>query len=218
MLKGQVFKEQIFESQIFAFFVDTFLNGKCGIGKYGNNMELSYSGSNVAIQNGVCCIKGRFLEEDSNTIIDAGTNTAYCRLVIEIDLSKENTEEFFLQGSYKILASPSAYPALTQTDIVQNNSGIYQYELASFTTSLNGITNFQDKRTFLDFDSIYEEIRKHIQAIDDESIFQLKPTILFKDKDGVNPANGIFLNDDSENYDSIEILCGKHLIKRPSMR
>ena len=32
-------------------------------------------------------------------------------------------------------------------------------------------------RTFLDFDSIYDEIRRHIQAIDDESIFALKSQI-----------------------------------------
>ena len=36
------------------------------------------------------------------------------------------------------------------------------------------ITDFQDMRTFIDFDDIYEEIRQHIQDIDDESIFVLK--------------------------------------------
>lgn len=29
MLKGHVYKEQIFDVDVFAYFVDTFLNGKC---------------------------------------------------------------------------------------------------------------------------------------------------------------------------------------------
>ena len=58
---------------------------------------------------------------------------------------------------------------MTQTNIVKNVSGIYQYELARFKTGSSGITNFQDMRTFLDFDSIYAQIEKenHIFDIDD---------------------------------------------------
>lgn len=60
---------------------------------------------------------------------------------------------------------------MTQTNIVKNVSGIYQYELARFRTGSSGITNFQDMRTFLDFDSIYEEIKKEIDNIKDGSAF-----------------------------------------------
>lgn len=175
MLKGQVFSRQLFENQIFALFIDTFLNGVNGVSdNYKNGMEVTYSGSNVTVDSGAVCIQGRFLEEDTSTTINAGTDTMYCKLVIEIDLDKTNTESSFLQASYKVIKSGSDYPALTQNNIVKNNAGIYQYELARFKTSANGITDFEDKRTFLDFDSIYDEINAHIQAIDDGSAFVFK--------------------------------------------
>ena len=166
MLKGHVFSKQLFENPIFAVFINTFLNGADGVSNnYKNGMAVTYSGSTVTIDSGVVCIQGRFLEEDTYSTISAGTNTAYCKLVIEIDLDKQNTESEFAQGSYKIITSTSGYPNLTQTNIVKNVSGIYQYELARFRTSASGITDFQDMRTFLDFTSIYAQITQEYQAV-----------------------------------------------------
>ena len=177
MLKGQVFANQLFENQIFALFINTFTNGKNGVSNnYKNSMALSYSGSNVTIGTGACLIQGRFLEEDTATTISAGTDNVYCKLVIEIDLDKSNTTDEFNQGYYKILKNSSTYPALTQTNIVKNNAGIYQYELARFRTSSSGITDFTDMRNFIDFDSIYDEIEEHIRDIDDGALFVLKTT------------------------------------------
>ena len=175
MLKGHVFAKQLFGNSIFALFINTFLNGKNGISKdYKNAMAITYSGSTINVDSGAICIQGRFLEEDTSTQLSAGTDTAFCKLVIEIDLDKQNTETDFLQGVYKIVKSASAYPSLTQTDIVKNNSGVYQYELARFKTTANGITEFADKRTFLDFNSIYAEIEQHIKDIDDGSPYLQK--------------------------------------------
>jgi len=175
MLKGHVFSHQLFESQIFALFINTFLNGEDGISNnYKNGMAVSYNGSDVTISSGAVCIQGRFSEEDSSTTLSAGTDNAYNKLVIEINLDEENTESDFAQGHYKIVTSTTGYPALTQNNIIKNNAGIYQYELARFRTSSNGISDFQDKRTFLDFNSLYTEIRNHIRAIDDEGIWLLK--------------------------------------------
>lgn len=166
MLKGHVFKEQIFGNQIFALFINTFLNGQNGVSNnYKNGMKVTTSGSTVTIQSGAVCIQGRFLEEDTSTPISTGTDTAYCKLVIEIDLDKQNTESQLSQASYKIVKSSSGYPNLTQNDIVKNNAGIYQYELARFKTSSSGITEFQDMRTFLDFDSIYSAIQTQFQSV-----------------------------------------------------
>ena len=166
MLKGHVFKEQIFGNQIFALFINTFLNGQNGVSNnYKNAMAVTYSGNSITIDSGAVCIQGRFLEEDTSTEIDAGTDNNYCKLVIEIDLDKQNTDELLNQASYKILKSSSGYPALTQNDIVKNNAGVYQYELARFKTSSSGISDFQDMRTFLDFDSIYEKIQTEYRTI-----------------------------------------------------
>ena len=169
MLKGHVFSKQIFGNPIFALFINTFLNGENGVSNnYKNGMKPTYSGSTVNIDSGAVCVQGRFLEEDTSTSVQAGTNSAYCKLVVEIDLDKQNTESEFNQASYKIVTSSSSYPTLTQTNIVKNNSGIYQYELARFKTSENGITDFKDMRTYLDFDSIFDEIRTNYNAVLEE--------------------------------------------------
>ena len=168
MLKGHVFSKQIFENPIFALWIDTLLDGKCGIGPYGQEMKITRSGNTITVADGTVCVRGRFIEEDTSTPITAGTDNAYCILVIEIDLDKENTESELNQVSYKIVKGTSSYPNLTQTDIVKNNAGIYQYELARFRTGSGGITDFQDKRTFLDFNSIYTQIQTEYRAILDE--------------------------------------------------
>lgn len=169
MLKGHVFSKQIFGHPIFALFINTFLNGENGVSNnYKNGMKPTYSGSTVNIDSGAVCVQGRFLEEDTSTSVQAGINSAYCKLVVEIDLDKQNTESEFNQASYKIITSSSSYPTLTQTNIVKNNSGIYQYELARFKTSENGITDFKDMRTYLDFDSIFDEIRANYNAVLEE--------------------------------------------------
>ena len=190
MLKGHVFKEQICGNQICALFINTFLNGKNGVSNnYKNGMKVTASGSTVTIQSGAVCIQGRFLEEDTSTPISTGTDTAYCKLVIEIDLDKQNTEQQLLQASYKIIKGSSNYPNLTQNDIVKNNAGVYQYELARFKTGAGGITDFQDMRTFLDFESIYDiiktefesvlgELEEELAGVEDGSAFVLKSSIL----------------------------------------
>lgn len=166
MLKGHVFTGQTFRSNMFALFINTFLNGQNGVSTdYKNGMEITYSGSTLTIQSGAVCIQGRLLEEDTSKDIATGTDNAYCKLVLEIDLDKENTETEFVQASYKIIKGTNSYPELTQTNIVKNNSGIYQYELARFRTTSNGITDFQDMRTFLDFESIYTGIIKMFENL-----------------------------------------------------
>lgn len=166
MLKGHVFSKQIFGNPIFALFINTFLNERDGVSNnYKNGMQITYSSSNVTIASGAVCIQGRFLEEDTGYTISAGTDTAYCKLVIEVNLDLQNTESQFNQARYKIVKSTSGYPNLTQTNIVKNNQGIYQYELARFKTNPGGITEFKDMRTFLNFKSIYDSIEKEYQNI-----------------------------------------------------
>lgn len=169
MLKGHVFSRQLFGNPIFALFINTFLNGANGISdNYKNGMELSHSGTNITVQSGAVCIQGRFVEEDSSTTIPVGTDVAFCKLVIEIDLDKQNTESELNQVEYKIIKGASAYPNLTQTNIVKNNAGVYQYELARFKNTGNGITDFQDMRTFLDFSSIYDAIQTEYRGVLEE--------------------------------------------------
>lgn len=165
MLKGHVFAGQVFGNQIFALFINTFLNGTNGVSNnYKEGMAITYSGSNIHIASGACCVQGRFLEEDSGKDITVDNDSQYCSLVLEINLDEANTEENFLQASYKIIKNSTNYPTLTQNDIVKNNSGTYQYELARFRTSASGITEFTDRRTFLNFESIYSYIEAQFKG------------------------------------------------------
>ncbi len=165
MLKGHVFKSQLFGNQIFALFIDTFLSQANGIVNHKNKMEVTRNGNTLIVNSGCVCVRGRFLEEDTTTEVQAGTDAAYCKLVVEIDLDKQNTQTEFNQATYKIVKSTTSYPQLTQTDIVANDKGIYQYELVQFRTSASGITDFVDKRTYLDFNSIYSQIKEEYRAI-----------------------------------------------------
>lgn len=160
MLKGQVFSNQLFESHMFALFINTFVNGTNGIPEhYKNGMEVTYSGSNISIGTGAILIQGRLLEEDTGTILNAGTDPLYCKLIIEIDLDKVNTQSDFEQAYYSIITDINNYPTLHGSDIVNNVSGKYQYELAQFRTTASGITDFIDRRTFLDIEALYQTLR-----------------------------------------------------------
>lgn len=170
MINGYVFKNQTFPSEIFALFQNTFLDGAEGIiSGYKDSMPVTYNGSNVSIGSGVCCIQGRFLGEDSSTTIDAGTNTLYNILVITINLDRDNSTTELNQCYYEIVTSSSGYPTLTHDDIINTNSGEYQFELARFQTNASGIYNFVDKRTFLDYDSIFENLRARSTATQSEN-------------------------------------------------
>ena len=178
MLKGHVFSNQTFSNNIFALFMNTFLAGQNGIiNGYKNSMNVTYSGSSVTVASGALCVQGRFLEEDSSRTIDAGTNTLYCKLVLTINLTRENTSSTFNQGYYEILTSASGYPNLTQNNIVNTGTGVYQYELARFRTGLSGITDFVDKRTFLDFNSIYEELEQQSTLATKSEVEELDTTL-----------------------------------------
>lgn len=167
MIKGDVFDKQYFPSNTFALFINTFLDSKCGIiNGYKNSMSMTNTTNQITVSSGAACIKGRFLRENSSTTLSVSyQNNTFCRLVIEIDLDKVNTAAELNQVYYKIIASESNYPTLTQTDIVNNESGIYQYELAKFKANSNGISDFQDTRTFIDYNSIYSHIDDVIDAL-----------------------------------------------------
>lgn len=198
MLKGHVFENQLFGNPIFAVFVNTFLNGENGvIDGFGNGMAVTTNGFNLTIQSGVVCVQGRFLQEDTSTTITSGSTPAYARLVIEIDLDKVNTENDFQQGYYKIITNSSSYPNLTQTDIVNNVSGVYQFPLGRFRITSNGIANYADERAYLDFNSIYAQIREEIINIEEGSIYNLKGKKLWENP---NP---------NSNFDSQTITFGE---------
>lgn len=162
-LRGHVFNKQLFTSECFALFIDTFLDKNNGVIK---GCGLSNTATTITIEDGFFCIKGRFLQEEGGSTFEIEPtlqNDIYCRIICEIDLSQENTTAELKQAQYKILESTREYPVLQQEDITIEGS-IYQFEFAQFKITENRIEDFQDKRTFLDFPSIYAEIRRNINT------------------------------------------------------
>lgn len=161
MLKGHVFNLQTFTSEAFALFIDKFLNGRCGVAK---GCELSNTANSVTIADGFFVIRGRFLEIISGVTVSDITTNGFYSLVCEIDLSKTNTADKLNQAEIKTIYDSSTYPALTQQDITVEGT-VYQYEFARFKVESGSITNFTDRRTYVDFESVYDKIETESQEV-----------------------------------------------------
>ena len=181
MLKGHVFNLQTFTSEAFALFIDKFLNGRCGVAK---GCSLSNTTTSATIGEGYFVVRGRFLQIISGETISNITANGYYSLVCEIDLSKTNTADALNQAAIKVISSTSTYPTLTQQDITGTGT-VYQYEFARFKVESGSITDFTDKRTFVDFASVYDaiqieaqgvldDIKQNLQEVLDGSIYLLK--------------------------------------------
>ena len=164
MLKGHVFNLQTFTSEAFALFIDKFLNGRCGVAK---GCALSNTSDSATIGEGYFVVTGRFLQIISGETISNITANGYYSLVCEIDLSKTNTADALNQAAIKAISSTSTYPILTQQDITGTGT-VYQYEFARFKVESGSITNFTDKRTFVDFTTIYDVIQNEAQGVLDD--------------------------------------------------
>jgi len=161
MLRGHVFKYQTFSETAFAHFINTFLRNNIGVTKGCN---LSHTTNSATISAGFFCIYGRFLEVVGNETISNITNTGYYSLVCNVDLSKTNTKTQLLQAELTVVRNTSGYPTLTKENL-DNGGNVYQYEFARFRVTDTGITDFQDRRTFLSIDSIYTTIRNEFNTL-----------------------------------------------------
>lgn len=161
MLKGHTFNLQTFTSEAFALFIDKFLNGRCGVAKGCN---LSNTNTSVTITDGYFVVRGRFLQIVSGETVSDIIDNGFYSLVCEIDLSKINTADTLNQAEIKVLRDISNYPNLSQQDITGNGT-VYQYEFARFKVESGNITNFTDKRTFVDFTTIYDAIENESEEL-----------------------------------------------------
>ena len=161
MLKGHVFKFQTFANEVFAHFMNTLLQGNMGITKGCN---LSKTNNSVTISEGYFCVMGRFLEIVGNETISDITNTGYYQLICEIDLSKINTTSELNQAVIKLVRSTSGYSNLIKEDLFEGGN-IYQYEFARFRVTETGITEFTDRRTFLNLESLYSQINSNFNNL-----------------------------------------------------
>lgn len=174
MLKGHSYDKQVYYSVVDRLINNTFLNGTNGIfSDIGNKCNLSYTNNSVTINNGFFIVQGGITEVVDSETLSVVLDGSYCVLVYEIDMSKVNTDVSFVQGQFKILTSQSSYPVLTQ-QILTENSGVYQYEFARFKANSNGISEFKDSRTFINYDNIFQYIQEQIEMIEDNGLYVTK--------------------------------------------
>lgn len=157
MINGITFQEQLITSANMAHFMWTFLNKTNGVTK---GCAVSAEEFSVYVQSGYFIVFGRMVqiigtEEIAAPEVEAGE--LYCKMVFEIDLTKENTEEQFNQGYFKVLSSPDAYPDVTQQDLDAGGT-LYQLPFCQFTVSVSGIDNFHDLRNIINLDTIWDVI------------------------------------------------------------
>lgn len=188
MIKGFRFTNQLANAEVDARIHQEFLNKNDGI-FYG--MELSYTNNSVTIAEGLCEIAGRPIAVIDTETVAVGTESLYCLLVLEIDLSKDSTKDTFNQASFKLLTSSTSYPTVTQQDInkYSGTDTIYQLEFARFKSGSTGISDFKDTRQFLNFDGIYtqikanceniiEQIKQELASVEDGSAYILRNNIV----------------------------------------
>lgn len=170
MLKGHVFNLQTFTSDAFAITFDKVLQGRSGILKGCN---LSNTNNSITITEGYFVVRGRILQIVGNETISNLTNNGYYSLVCEIDLSKINTTDALNQATIKTVYNANNYPTLTQQDIIGTGT-IYQYEFARFKVENGIITDFTDRRTSLDFATLYDLYEQTLEGLENESNVLLK--------------------------------------------
>lgn len=170
MLKGHVFDLQTFTSEAFAITFDKVLQGRCGILE---GCALSNTNNSVTIGDGYFLIKGRPLQVIGGETISNITTNGFYSLVCEVDLEKTNTADNLNQASIKTVYNASAYPTLTQQDITGTGK-VYQYEFARFKVDSGSITEFTDKRTYLNFETLYDLIQQELKKLENQSNVLLK--------------------------------------------
>lgn len=173
MLKGENYSSQLYENWANRLAFNTMLGGECGVVEdFANEMEVTYSGTTISINTGCAIIKGGILRNTTSSTLSVtlGANLYY-KVIIEIDLSKTNTSEEFNQGYFKLISNSGSYPTLTTQDIVNNtSSGIYQFELAQFTTSTTAISNFTETKKMLSYEALMQEVRDTIDQIAQDNL------------------------------------------------
>lgn len=167
MVLGQTYDEQLFKSDMFRLFINTFADSQNGIiNNYKQSCNLSNTQSTITISDGAFLLQGGLIQVQGNETLTVDLNNTCCILAFEIDLTKENTETEFNQGNFKVIkGTGSTYPTLQQDDIANNSTGIYQMEFARFIAETGGISNFVDKRVFIDFPTMFENINTQVSEL-----------------------------------------------------
>ena len=157
MVNGITFSEQLITSENFAHFMYTFLNHANGVTK---GCAISNANGKVYVLKGYFIVFGRMVQIIGTEEIaspDVVSGQLYCKVVFEVDLSKENTAEEFIQGVFKTLTSTASYPSVRQEDL-DDTGKVYQMPWCQYIKQAGAIKDFRDLREILDLNSIWSAI------------------------------------------------------------
>ena len=145
MIRGITFDQQLIKAEDMAHFMRTYSASTAGITR---GCEITSDESNIYIAEGYMLIQGREIKITGTHEIPFESVTSgeeYCRVVLEIDLSKSNTEDVCNQLDMKTIMNSSGYPELTQQDLEDEPTGIYQYLIAQYHVNVEGVDSFEIK-------------------------------------------------------------------------
>ena len=136
-IRGITFSKQSVSSNDDSHIYKILLNGRKGRTKGCN---ITFNTDDIYISPGYFFASNRLIEISSTETISTPlvTETTFCRLVFEIDLTKINTNTEFNQGYFKILTSTADYPDIVQEDL-EDGGNVYQLPFARFTKTVSGI-------------------------------------------------------------------------------
>lgn len=183
MIKGYVFSNQLASNNVDSMIFRKMLDNNNGI---LNGFEITNTNTTITIGEGTYLIAGRPVGVVGSETVTAGTDIAFCKLVLEIDLTQQATPTTFEQASFKIIKSTTAYPEITQEDM-DNGGTLYQVELARFKTTVNGITEFTvtaaqldyealQTKMLADFQVLLDQLEEELQDVESGSAYVLKTT------------------------------------------
>lgn len=171
MISGITFDEQTIKSADMANLVKKFSGGQSGITR---GCTITSDSSNMYISEGYLLIQGRQIRVTGTHTVPLETVTTgelYCSVVLELDMSKENTETQLNQLSLKTITSSSGYPTLMQQDLEENPEGTYQYLLAKYHVSISGADSFSVQASEIEV--------SYLRAADLKNYFKLTGTDLY---------------------------------------
>lgn len=94
---------------------------------------ITYNGTDIYIAAGLLISKGRVMRVPSTISLATASSYAdgYCRIVVKIDLTQAATETTFEQADFRLeYSSTDSWAALTQQDINDGTSSVYEIEYA----------------------------------------------------------------------------------------
>ena len=162
MIRGITFADQLTTSDDFAHLQNKWFNGVSGVTK---GCKVTADTNNIYISAGYFLIYGRLVRIVGTETIESDVveTTKYYKLVFEIDLSKTNTVNSFMQGYFKFVSSTSGYPDLIQEDL-DTDGKVYQMEFARFIKNTSSITSFEARATSLKVSDIWSKIENEFDA------------------------------------------------------